>query len=142
MASAPRRKVGVGMTAFFSLAAILVIGATFMSNASPYVDIDQARKSSDENLHLVGDIMQPSIHSDAMARSISFDLKDATGKTINVRYNGEAIANIGEATKVVAVGKVTSGVFESNKLLIKCPSKYDDAKYGKSATTSSAAIRS
>jgi cytochrome c-type biogenesis protein CcmE len=123
---------GAIITGIVSLAAMAAIGATFIANASPYVDVDGALRSKGDNMHLAGKILKPSLHADYAARTISFTVEDANGKTLPVQYNGEAIANIGEADRVVAIGGVKGGVFHSTKLLIKCPSKYGDNKSGAS----------
>jgi len=36
--------------------------------------------------------------------------------------------NMGEATKVVAIGGMKDGKFVSDQLLVKCPSKYESEK--------------
>ncbi|MHB8636473.1 MAG: cytochrome c maturation protein CcmE domain-containing protein [Fimbriimonadaceae bacterium] len=123
-------KLGALVSIGVSLAAMLAIGVTFVVNASPYVDVDQALVSGGDGLHLLGTIQKPTVHSDPIQREISFDLVDAKGKTMHVDYHGEAISNINEADKVVAVGSVKNREFVANKLLIKCPSKYQDQRPG------------
>ena len=129
------RKFGAWMTGLVSVAAIAVIAATFMANASPYVDIQQARHTSGNDLHLVGTIVLPTVRSNVEANSLSFTLKDLKGSTIPVQYNGDAIENVAEAKQVVAIGSVQRGVFRAHQLLIKCPSKYQGSN--KKANTSS-----
>jgi cytochrome c-type biogenesis protein CcmE len=121
-------KLGAVLTVAVSLAAMLAISVTFMVNANPYVDVDQALSNGGDGLHLLGTIQKSTVHSDPIKREISFDVVDAKGKTMHVDYHGEAISNMGEAEKVVAIGYVKNGQFLSNKLLIKCPSKYDDKR--------------
>ena len=123
-------KLGAVVTVGVSLAALLAIGATFMSNASDYVDVEQALASNGDGLHLLGTIQKPTVHADPLKREISFDIIDVKGKTMHVDYHGEAISNFNEADKVVAVGSVKNGEFVSNRLLIKCPSKYEDGRRG------------
>ena len=119
-------KLGAVVTVAVSLAAMVAIGVIFTVNASPYVDVDQALQSKGDGLHLLGTIEKSTVHSDPLQREITFDVVDAKGKTMHVDYHGEAISNINEADKVVAVGSVKGGTFVSNKLFIKCPSKYED----------------
>ena len=122
------RKLGAWVTGLISMAAITVVAATFMANASPYVDVQQAMHTSGRDLHLVGTIVLPTVQSNLRSNSLSFTLKDLKGQTINVNYTGDAIENVAEAKEVVAVGSVKNGVFEAHQLLIKCPSKYQDSK--------------
>jgi len=125
---AAKFKLGAVVTVVVSLGAMVAIGAIFTVNASPYVDVDQALASGGDGLHLLGTIQKPTIHADSLRREISFDVVDAKGKTMHVDYHGEAISNIGEADKVVAVGSVKDRQFVANKLFIKCPSKYEDGR--------------
>lgn len=99
--------------------------AAFMSTASPYVDIEQAKKASANNLHLAGDINRDSLQVDARQSRVAFTLTDEKGDTVPVVYEGHTPANMGDATRVVAVGGMRDGVFKADKLLLKCPSKYE-----------------
>jgi len=121
------QKIGAWVTGAISIAFLGIIAATFINNASPYVDIAQAKTTSGDDLHLVGTINKKTLNSDVHARMITFVLNDLKGKSIPVQYVGEAIANINDAKSVVAVGHIVGGQFEAHQLLIKCPSKYQDS---------------
>lgn len=97
----------------------------FLSNASPYVTVAEARSSTGDDLHLAGDLDKKSLESDVRAGEVRFTLKDEKGESIPVIYKGTPIANMGEATKVVAIGKCDGDVFRAHRLLVKCPSKYE-----------------
>jgi cytochrome c-type biogenesis protein CcmE len=99
----------------------------FLNNSSPYVDVSEAKNSKGDHLHLAGEILRNSLHHDVQSKSLRFQVKDDRGETIQVVYVGQAPANINSITKVVAIGgySKTKDCFESNKLLIKCPSKYE-----------------
>jgi cytochrome c-type biogenesis protein CcmE len=125
-----RFKLGAVVTVVVSLLATVAICVTFVSNASPYVDVTQALTSSGDALHLLGSIDKHTVHVDVLDKKITFDLTDAKGKRIHVIYQGEPISNIDAADKVVAVGSVVHGEFNANKLNIKCPSKYEDGRGG------------
>ncbi len=119
-------KLGAVVTVAVSALAMVAMSITFVSNASPYVDVTQALSTPGDGLHLLGTIDKSSVRNDVLTRTITFDLIDATGKRMHVDYQGEPISNMAEAEKVVAVGCVKHGEFAANKLLIKCPSKYED----------------
>jgi len=104
-----------------------VVGA-FMSNASPYVTIAQAKTTGGDNLHLAGVLQKETFRQDITNGHITFDLKDAEGKTIQVEHVGIRPASLLDADKVVAIGCVKDGRFVSHDLLVKCPSKYDEKK--------------
>lgn len=110
-----------------SLAMAGVVGA-FMSNASPYVTVAQAKVTGGDNLHLAGVLQKQTVKQDITNGHISFDLKDADGATIRVEHVGSRPASLLDADKVVAVGSLQGGRFVSRDLLVKCPSKYDEKK--------------
>ncbi len=105
--------------------AILLIGYAFVSNSSPYVTINEAKKTKGENLHLAGDLVDGSFENLPSKKAYAFRLKDMDGNTIPVLYTGEQPANMTNVNKIVAVGKMESDYFLAHKLLIKCPSKYE-----------------
>jgi cytochrome c-type biogenesis protein CcmE len=134
-----RANTGAIVTGLVSLAAMTAIGATFLANASPYVDVKQALRGGGDNMHLAGNILKDTVHSDVTASTLSFTIKDSKGDTLPVEYSGEAISNMGEADRVVAIGGVQGGKFHAHKLLIKCPSKYGDAATKQVGATQTAA---
>ncbi|HVV72277.1 MAG TPA: cytochrome c maturation protein CcmE [Verrucomicrobiae bacterium] len=111
-----------GLVAAFAIGAVVV---AFSANASPYVTIAQARVTSGDHLHLAGDVVKETLHSDPFKRQLSFDLKDASGAVMHVVHIGEMPSNLGEVKKVVAVGGMKGTDFVSTQLLVKCPSKYE-----------------
>lgn len=113
------------VTAVIAVVAIGAVIGAFMTNSSPYVTIAEARRSTDDRLHLAGDIVKDSIKTDFATRRVSFQVKDSTGTVILVEHRGEPVAGLTEATKVVAVGGMKGDHFVSEKLLLKCPSKYE-----------------
>jgi cytochrome c-type biogenesis protein CcmE len=121
-------KAGPIITAIVAIMALAAVVTAFMSNASPYVTIAQAKTATGDHLHLAGDILQPTLHNDLTKHVLSFDLKDADGNVVTVEYRGEPLGNVSEANKVVAIGKLEDGKFKSDKVLVKCPSKYEAEK--------------
>lgn len=97
----------------------------FLNSASPYVTIAEAKQAGKQNVHLPGEILKPTLQTDITARQVRFRMKDEKGDEVQVVYNGPAPSNLGTATKVVAIGSMSGDVFECDKMLIKCPSKYE-----------------
>lgn len=112
-------------TVFLVAAAIIGVSVAFIANASPYVSVSEARKSGATNVHLKGDLVKTSIKNDIKDRSLRFELKDKNGEAMTVVYTGTPPQDMALATEVVAVGSVKGDEFHSEKLLIKCPSKYE-----------------
>jgi cytochrome c-type biogenesis protein CcmE len=111
-----------------TLAGLAAMVGAFLVNASPYVTIAEAKASRGNNLHLAGDLDKSTIRTVVSKQEVHFDLRDEKGEVVKVVYHGPAPANLGEATKVVAVGGMKEGAFHASKLLVKCPSKYESSK--------------
>ncbi len=99
----------------------------FLSQASPYVTIAQAKTTKGDSLHVPGDIVKETVRTDIQAHKIVFDIVDAKGDRVTV-VSSEIPSNMGSATKVVAVGKMEGDVFKAHKLNVKCPTKYKGEK--------------
>ena len=111
--------------AVFSVAALSAVTFFFLSNASPYVNVEQAKTTAGNNLHLAGDMDRDTLVVNPQRRTVSFDLIDQDKKRVRVLYEGYPPANMGQATQVVAVGRMENGEFKSHKLLLTSPSKYE-----------------
>lgn len=118
-------KKGAIITGLVTLFGIVAVIVAFISNASPYGTFADARKTHNDSVHVAGDLVKNSISADLQANTISFGLKDQNGEAMTVVYSGPPPANLAEATKIVAIGGVKDGVFKSDRLLVKCPSKYE-----------------
>lgn len=116
---------GLVITVIVALVAVSAIVVAFLQNASPYVTVAQAQQIQGDNLHLAGDILKETMKSDMTKGLITFDIRDEKGDVCTVVYKGMPPANMGEATKVVAIGGMKDGKFHSEKMLVKCPSKYE-----------------
>jgi cytochrome c-type biogenesis protein CcmE len=122
------------LTAVFSIVALGAVVTAFVTQASPYVTIAQAKQSSDTQMHLAGDVVPDTLHNDPAKHLLTFRIKDQNGDIITVEHSGEVPAELDQVKKVVAIGGVKNGEFCSTKLLVKCPSKYEADK-GKSGST-------
>ena len=107
---------------------VLYAGWSFMDAVTPYVDV-AAAKSASHTVQVKG-LLDPSAAAPHMdGQDFLFSLRDeATGETLPVRYHGMKPDQFDEAHHIVAVGKCQDGVFRADKLLIKCPSKYERKK--------------
>ncbi|MHB8636423.1 MAG: cytochrome c maturation protein CcmE domain-containing protein [Fimbriimonadaceae bacterium] len=101
-----------------------IVGA-FLKNSSPYVTIAQARHLDATGLHLEGDVIQSSIRVLPTKQLITFNLRDANGEVVGVDYTGPMPDNFSQVHKLVAIGQMKAGAFASDRLLVKCPSKYE-----------------
>lgn len=126
----PNRRINKGaiVTTLVVLAGVAAVGMAFVSNASPYGTFADAKSSGSDSMHVAGDIDADTVKTDLSHHTITFKMKDQAGELMTVVYSGPPPANMGEAKKVVAIGGIENGVFHSEKLLIKCPSKYEADK--------------
>ena len=104
--------------------------ATFRTTLTPYVSFAEARAAS-RVVQVAGALEKQSTRYDTEAEALYFALLDAeTGATLPVRYQGLRPANFEDAISIVAIGSwsVEAQEFRAEKLLVKCPSKYQGAE--------------
>lgn len=118
-------KMGAVIATLLAVGGLSAMVFAFLTNASPYVTIAEAKTAQGSNLHVSGDLDKASLVSRPRDGEVHFKLTDEKGDQVNVVYHGAQPANMGEATKVVAVGGMKGSEFHATKLLIKCPSKYE-----------------
>ena len=116
-------KIGMIAAIALTLIGLCAVMFAFVQGASPYVTVAQAKTMDGDNLHLSGDIDTRSLNS--TGRIITFNITDEMGDKATIIYDGPPPANMGDATKVVAVGRMNGENFEAHKLILKCPSKYE-----------------
>jgi len=98
---------------------------SFRKQLTPYVGFAEALKGSNRTLQVAGGLVKGS--SDYADGALSFTIREPkTSATMRVRYRGVKPANFEEAISIVAIGRYSAsdGVMEADKLLVKCPSKY------------------
>jgi cytochrome c-type biogenesis protein CcmE len=120
------KKRGAVISGLVALLAGIGLIGVFVANASPYVTIAQAKQMSGGNLHLKGHLIKESLISDAARREIRFLMKDEAGDTLRVVHVGTPPSNMANASEVVVIGGMKGSHFESQKMLVKCPSKYEN----------------
>jgi cytochrome c-type biogenesis protein CcmE len=118
-------KKGAVISCVSGVAALGVLSAVFVMNASPYVTVAEAKTSVADGLHVAGQVEPNSIVNDFSHHEVRFKLRDAAGQVLPIVYTGAPVSSLGTATKVVAIGAMKGGSLESDQLLVKCPSKYE-----------------
>jgi cytochrome c-type biogenesis protein CcmE len=116
----------------------LVLGlSTFTKSMTPYVSFDEAR-SSGRTVQVMGALEKGTSRYDIASKTLHFNLVDPKTKAaLEVTYRDVKPANFEEAVSIVAIGRYQDGAFRAEKLLVKCPSKYQgeevEKQYGKKA---------
>jgi cytochrome c-type biogenesis protein CcmE len=105
--------------------AFLVLGlTTFSSSMTPYVSFDEAERSV-RVVQVMGGLEKGSSRYDTASKTLHFNLVDLeTKKVLPVAYRDVKPANFEDAVSIVAIGKYQKDGFQAEKLLVKCPSKY------------------
>jgi cytochrome c-type biogenesis protein CcmE len=102
----------------------LVLGVTaFRSTLTPYVTFDVAMKTAG-SVQVMGSLEKGSERYDANAQELAFSILDDHGRTLPVVYRGIKPANFRDALSIVAIGRYREGALHADRLLVKCPSKY------------------
>ncbi|HEY0514411.1 MAG TPA: cytochrome c maturation protein CcmE [Thermoanaerobaculia bacterium] len=107
--------------------------SAFKDSMTPYVNYERARQG-DRVVQVAGALEKGSYSYAAARESLFFTLADPkTKQTLRVRYKGLKPANFEDAISIVAIGHYDEKAqeFEANKLLVKCPSKYQGAEIEK-----------
>ena len=118
--------------------AFLALGlSTFTKSMTPYVSFDEA-KASKRTVQVMGALEKGTSRYDIESKTLHFSLVDPETKAaLPVAYRDVKPANFEEAVSIVAIGRYHEGTFQAEKLLVKCPSKYQgeevEKTYGKKA---------
>jgi cytochrome c-type biogenesis protein CcmE len=121
---------------FYVLGALLLVGfagfsfMAFKDSMTPYVSFERAREG-DRMVQVAGALEKGSSSYVDAQESLFFTLKDPeSSETLRVRYKGLKPANFEDAISIVAIGRFdgSAQAFEADKLLVKCPSKYQGAE--------------
>jgi cytochrome c-type biogenesis protein CcmE len=123
-------KKGYWIAAALTLAFVGFGLTAFQKTLTPYLSFDEAKKSSGV-VQVMGALDKQSDRYDTSREELSFDLLDDKGGRMPVVYKGIKPANFKDAISIVAIGRVHEGRVEAEKLLVKCPSKYQGAEVEK-----------
>jgi cytochrome c-type biogenesis protein CcmE len=96
---------------------------TFTESLSPYVSFAKA-KAATGTVQVQGTLTGDRIAVTNAGKKLSFRLRDQTGEEAVVVYTGAKPEGLETAASIVAVGKYQNSQFMAERLLVKCPSKY------------------
>jgi len=111
----------------------LAIGAIFttVSNSSTYVNFSDAMKHPNKEFHVVGTLNKEKgtdYNPEENANIFSFYLVDKQGTEKKVLFNGTEPQDFEKSEQIVLIGKMKGEEFIASKILMKCPSKYNNGK--------------
>jgi cytochrome c-type biogenesis protein CcmE len=129
---------------YYLVGAALLIGfsafsfGAFRDSLTPYVSYAEAR-SANRLVQVAGELDKGSATYDETAGALTFALREpSTRETLRIRYEGLRPANFEDAISIVAIGRFDSAAHElhAEKLLVKCPSKYQGIERAETKTYS------
>jgi cytochrome c-type biogenesis protein CcmE len=115
----PKYIVGAVIIVAFIIFATL----SLRESLTPYVSLAEAQQT-DAIVQVKGQRVDGSDYFDMEEKIFKFKMTDDTGQEFDVTYPGVKPSNFEQATEVIAIGRFTSGKFEAEQILVKCPSKY------------------
>lgn len=118
------------------IVAIVVVGVAIavimmsLKNTTTYSDFTESAANSEREFHIVGkldktqaQVYEPQINPD----EFSFFLTDNKGTTKQVVLHKNKPQDFDKSEQIVLIGKMQNDIFHANDILLKCPSKYNDA---------------
>ncbi|MEM6633292.1 MAG: cytochrome c maturation protein CcmE [Bacteroidota bacterium] len=105
---------------------MVVLAVNFSQNASIYTDFRTAKESG-RKVHIVGEwVNREASEYDSNRDLFTFYMADTTESVELVHYYDPKPNNFDQAEKVVVVGGYDQDRFIADKIVMKCPSKYEE----------------
>ena len=112
----------------FAVALLFLAAAVFFVTddiMTPYVSFKEAKGKSGKFVQVIGKLKKsvPVEHNEG---EFTFALKDKDNTYMNILHKGNKPMNFEHAEQIVLLGKYDSKIeiFNADKILVKCPSKY------------------
>ncbi len=119
-------KLIIGIVAIVGFTSLLMYN--FGNSISTYVDFERAEGM--KGAHVVGTWDDTRDYGFSMeSKNFSFFMKDQSGNVRRVVYPKPKPNNFEQADQLVVIGEMQDGVFYANDMLMKCPSKYNNADF-------------
>jgi cytochrome c-type biogenesis protein CcmE len=116
------------------LIVVVVVGYLVFSaardSAAYYLTVQELYQQGSyaRNVRVAGNVVGESIVWEPRDQHLAFDMADESGR-LSVVYSGARPDMFRDQAEVVVEGKMgPDGVFEARTMLLKCPSKYEEAK--------------
>ncbi len=100
---------------------------SFRASLNPYVTFREAA-ARPGTVQVFGYLSDGVIQYDATNQQVRFYMADDEGTEVLVAYEGAKPANMEHADSLVVVGELSGDIFYAQRLLVKCPSKYEEEK--------------
>jgi cytochrome c-type biogenesis protein CcmE len=100
-----------------------------VADSSTYATFSVANNNEGDEYHVVGKYVKDKgiiYNPEQNANLCVFYLTDNDNKEMKVVYNGAKPQDFEMSEQIVVTGKVENGTFMADKILMKCPSKYNN----------------
>jgi len=116
-------KVIIGLIAITVFAAFAF--HSFRLALNPYVTFAEAANATG-SVQVSGRLVGEEASYDLKSGALAFYLEDEAGARMPVRYQGAKPGNFEHADSIVIIGSLEGDIFKAERLLVKCPSKYEE----------------
>ncbi len=132
------KKIHILLLIVIAVAAGIIVSTA--GDASTYVtfaEAEQLRKNGDhDDVHVVGElkkgpsgeILEMSYHPETDPNYFTFTLVDNNLREQKIVFLSPKPQDFDKSEKVVVIGHMEKDVFLANKILLKCPSKYENGE--------------
>ncbi len=129
----PNKKLKFIIGGVIIVLAIIYLGYGAIKNTGAYyIPLDELNANPQaymgKKIRVSGAILQDSEDWDATNLLLKFKMSDQTGETVLVSFHGSRPSNFSRATEAIVEGEIQpDGSFKADNLLLKCPSRYEEA---------------
>jgi len=112
------------------IAVFIAIIISIYGDSSTYASFSEAQ-STEAELHVVGQLNKEKeliYNPIENANYFSFFMLDEEGKECKVVFNGSKPQDFERSEQIVLTGKMVGQEFHASKILMKCPSKYNEGE--------------
>jgi cytochrome c-type biogenesis protein CcmE len=109
----------------------IVIVSLKRENLGTYATFNEAAKAQDSEFHVVGKLdkeKEMTYDPQVNTNLFSFYMKDKDGTERKVNLHKTKPQDFERSEQIVLIGKMEGEEFQASDILMKCPSKYNDAK--------------
>lgn len=101
-----------------------------IADSSTYTGFETAKQNPDTEFQVVG-VLNPEsemTYNPEVSPFFTFYLIDKEGKEEMVKFNGSKPQDFERSDQIVITGQYVQGEFIASKILMKCPSKYNNGQ--------------
>jgi cytochrome c-type biogenesis protein CcmE len=113
------------------IAVVMLCMMSLLGDSSSYSDFTEAKESGDEEVHVAGTLVKTKpmdYKPEVDPNSFSFYMKDKNGVEQHVILRKSKPQDFERSEQLVIIGSMQGNEFIATDVLMKCPSKYNNAQ--------------